>query len=102
MCCVCSDICAFVCVCVCIPQVKRLTDEAYANAKRILKKHEDKLHLLAKQLIEQETLTGEEVRKCLGLAEPVDKKPPQSLDDRKAAAVAAVAQKKSPLSAASS
>jgi cell division protease FtsH len=79
-------------------QVKRLTDEAYANAKMILKKHEDKLHLLAKLLIEQETLTGE-IRKCIGLAEPVDKKPPQSLDDRKAAALA---QKKSPLSAASS
>ena len=40
-----------------------MTDEAYANAKRILKKHEDKLHVLAKRLIEHETLTGEEVRR---------------------------------------
>ena len=44
-------------------EVKRLTDEAYLNAKRILKKHEDKLHLLAGALIEKETLTGEEVRR---------------------------------------
>jgi ATP-dependent metalloprotease len=58
-------------------EVKRLTDEAYSNAKRILKKHEDKLHLLANALIEKETLTGEEVRRILGLAEPVDKAEPQ-------------------------
>lgn len=31
-------------------EVKRLTDQAYQNAKKILKKHEDKLHLLAKHV----------------------------------------------------
>ncbi|EKX37093.1 hypothetical protein GUITHDRAFT_89772 [Guillardia theta CCMP2712] len=48
-------------------EVKRLTDQAYQNAKKILKKHEDKLHLLAKHLIDKETLTGDEVRALLGL-----------------------------------
>ena len=50
-------------------EVKRLTDEAYMNAKRILQKHEDKLHLLARALIEKETLTGQEVcwRVCLSV-----------------------------------
>ena len=41
--------------------MKRLTDEAYNNARRLLKKHEDKLHTLATALIEKETLTGQEV-----------------------------------------
>jgi cell division protease FtsH len=53
-------------------QVKRLTDQAYTNAKNLLKKHEDKLHKLAKLLTDKETLTGDEVREALGIA---NKKP---------------------------
>eukprot|EP00283_Hemiselmis_rufescens_P016734 CAMPEP_0173457450 /NCGR_PEP_ID=MMETSP1357-20121228/57759_1 /TAXON_ID=77926 /ORGANISM="Hemiselmis rufescens, Strain PCC563" /LENGTH=478 /DNA_ID=CAMNT_0014424751 /DNA_START=83 /DNA_END=1519 /DNA_ORIENTATION=+ len=53
-------------------EVKRLTDQAYSNAKEMLLKHEDKLHSLANALIERETLTGDEVREVLGLP-PVQK-----------------------------
>ncbi|EKX38208.1 hypothetical protein GUITHDRAFT_144422 [Guillardia theta CCMP2712] len=48
-------------------EIKRLTSQAYSNAKKILTQHEDKLHLLAQELIEKETLTGNEVRAILGL-----------------------------------
>jgi cell division protease FtsH len=54
-------------------QVKRLTDQAYNNAKALIKKHEDKLHKLAKLLTDKETLTGDEVREVLGIS---NKKPP--------------------------
>lgn len=48
-------------------EVKRLTDGAYDNAMRMLKENEDKLHVLAKLLIERETLSGDEIREVLGL-----------------------------------
>lgn len=47
------------------PQVNRLLAEAYSNAKNILKTHEKELHLLAKELLEKETLTGEQIRELL-------------------------------------
>lgn len=48
-------------------EVKRLTDQAYENAMCMLKENEDKLHMLAKHLIERETMTGDEIRDILGL-----------------------------------
>ena len=49
---------------------------AYDNAKAILRKHEDKLHVLAQELIKQETLTGDQVRHLIGLKEPQRKASP--------------------------
>jgi cell division protease FtsH len=46
-------------------EVKRLIDEAYAKAKAMLTKHIDKLHNLAKALLEYEMLTGEEIKNLL-------------------------------------
>jgi ATP-dependent metalloprotease len=57
-------------------EVKRLTSQAYDNAKAILRKHEDKLHVLAQELIKQETLTGDQVRHLIGLKEPQRKASP--------------------------
>lgn len=47
-------------------EVKRLTDQAYENAKRILVSHREKLDKLAQELIDKETLTGDQVRVILG------------------------------------
>jgi len=43
-------------------EVKKLTDASYKRAKDVLSKYHKQHHLLAKTLLEYETLTGEEVR----------------------------------------
>jgi cell division protease FtsH len=43
-------------------EVKRLVEEGYAEAKRILTEHIDQLHTLSKGLLEYETLTGDEIK----------------------------------------
>lgn len=48
-------------------EVRALVDKAYQRAKELLKANEDKLHLLAKELIKEETLSGEQIRKLLKL-----------------------------------
>jgi len=40
--------------------MKRILDTCYNSAKEILKTHEDKLHAVAKVLLEKEKITGEE------------------------------------------
>lgn len=46
-------------------EIKRIVDEAYQKAHRLLTKHRDHLELLAKTLLEFETLTGEEIHELL-------------------------------------
>jgi cell division protease FtsH len=46
-------------------EVRKIVDEGYATAKRILKKEKKKLDLLANGLLEYETLTGNEITKVL-------------------------------------
>jgi len=43
-------------------EVKKLTDDSYTRAKELLTKYSKQHHLLAKTLLEYETLTGDEVR----------------------------------------
>jgi len=43
-------------------EVKLIVQDAYQNAKKILREHESELHLLAKALLEYETLTAEEIK----------------------------------------
>ena len=43
-------------------EVKKLTDASYKRAKELLTKYSKQHHLLAKTLLEYETLTGDEVR----------------------------------------
>ena len=46
-------------------EVKRIVEEGYNFAKNILTLHIDQLHILAKTLIERETLSGKEIKNLL-------------------------------------
>jgi len=43
-------------------EVKKLCDDAYARAKHLITKHRDKLEVIAKALLEYETLDGDQVK----------------------------------------
>lgn len=47
------------------PQVKNLLSAAYARAKHVLRQHEKELHALAQELIDKETLTGQQIQELL-------------------------------------
>jgi cell division protease FtsH len=55
-------------------EVKLILDTCYKLAEKTLKEREKGLHLLAKELLERETLTGEEISNLLetGKIDPVD------------------------------
>ncbi|MGM0585330.1 MAG: ATP-dependent zinc metalloprotease FtsH [Pseudomonadota bacterium] len=53
-------------------EVRRLVDEGYETAKRILTEHRDEHERLAQGLLEYETLTGEEIFKVVR-GEPLDR-----------------------------
>ncbi len=62
-------------------EVRRLIDEGYETAKRILTEHSDEWERLAQGLLEYETLTGDEIRKVIAgepLDRPEDGAPPPS------------------------
>jgi cell division protease FtsH len=46
-------------------EIRALVDNGYARARDILTGQEDKLHLLAKAMLEYETLTGDEIKELL-------------------------------------
>src|SRR5262249_42180956 len=46
-------------------EVARIIDDCYRRAERILTEHLDQLHLLAKTLLDRETVDGDELRKLL-------------------------------------
>jgi cell division protease FtsH len=46
-------------------ETKRIVDTAYKAATKVLQDNKDKLHLLAKALLEYETLSGDEIKKIL-------------------------------------
>ena len=54
-------------------EIKAIIDTAYAKARKILTDNLDELHLLARGLLEYETLSGEEIRTVLR-GEPVIRK----------------------------
>ena len=70
-------------------EVKELVEEGYVLAEKILKKHLDGLHLLAKTLLEYETLTGTEIKDLLagkGINRPLEEdaeQAPKSTFDNK-------------------
>ena len=46
-------------------QVKKILNSAYERAQGIIRKHEDELHTLAKELLDKETLTGKQIKDLL-------------------------------------
>jgi cell division protease FtsH len=65
-------------------EIKKLVDEGYQKAKKILTENTDKLHELAKNLLLYETLTGDEIRDLILRSKPVNRKDDQDvLEDEK-------------------
>jgi cell division protease FtsH len=60
-------------------EIKRIVLENYERAKEIITQHLDRLHNLAKALLEKEVLAGEEIDHVLGLKPPPLESPPQDL-----------------------
>jgi cell division protease FtsH len=48
-------------------EVKSIVDQAYAKAKSLLQENVNKLKILSNALLEKEVLSGEEVKKLLGI-----------------------------------
>jgi cell division protease FtsH len=62
-------------------EVKTIVDSSYAQSKAILTEHRDQLELLARELMEKETLEAIEVRKLLNLPLPPSEAVPSSAAD---------------------
>ncbi|KZL20850.1 ATP-dependent zinc metalloprotease FtsH [Pseudovibrio axinellae] len=52
-------------------EVKSFVNQGYETANKLLREHEDQLHLVAQGLLEYETLSGDEIRKMLDGEQPV-------------------------------
>lgn len=52
-------------------EVKSFVNQGYETANKVLREHEDQLHLIAQGLLEYETLSGDEIRKMLDGEQPV-------------------------------
>jgi cell division protease FtsH len=53
-------------------EVKRLIDEASAEAKKLIEENRDKLEVLAKTLVEKETMDGRDVEELIKGAAAVE------------------------------
>jgi len=51
-------------------EVRRIIDDCYTTAKRLLTENEDKLHLMAEALIEFETITSDQIDDIMAGAKP--------------------------------
>ena len=57
-------------------EIKRMIDECYQRAKRLIQEHDDKLKLLSDRLLEKEVLNVEEVKQLIfGQAQPENANP---------------------------
>ena len=90
-------------------EIKRIIDEQYERAKKILQEHLDQLHVIAKQLILHEKITGEQFRALLEGTDPAevfpesetqkpeekqDETPAEQAEERSEAAAEPVAEEK--------
>ena len=51
-------------------EIKHIVDECYQRAKKLIQENQEKLKLLANTLLEKEVLSGEEIKRMLGLVTP--------------------------------
>jgi cell division protease FtsH len=79
-------------------EVRRLVQDGYDTAKRILTEKRDQLEMIAKGLLEFETLTGEELKGLLEGIQPTreDTTPPAATPPRGASAVPTAGHKPEP------
>jgi cell division protease FtsH len=60
-------------------EVRRITDECYAEARRLLRENRNKLDAIVAQLLERESLDEPEIYAAAGIARLVDKPSPTPL-----------------------
>ncbi|MDC1260757.1 ATP-dependent zinc metalloprotease FtsH [Pseudomonadota bacterium] len=66
-------------------EIRRISDEVYGDAKKLLKKHSKQLTNVAEALLEYETLNGEQIKDlCKGLKVTVSKKAEDNVEPPKA------------------
>ena len=73
-------------------EVRRIIDECYGEAKRLLTENEDKLHLMADALIEFETLLPEQIDDVMVGVKPRHPAPPKPSKDKKSGPEEAAAE----------
>ena len=56
-------------------EVKKLVDDAYARAEKLISENREKLETLAKALLEKESMDGRDIEELLGFAKPESEKP---------------------------
>jgi cell division protease FtsH len=66
-------------------EVKKLVDEAYARAEKLIGENREKLETLAKSLLEKESMDGRDIEELLGFAKPESEKPADADADGKSA-----------------
>jgi cell division protease FtsH len=52
-------------------EVRRITEECYAEARRLVRQHRDKLDAIVVRLLEQESLDEPELYAAAGIARPI-------------------------------
>jgi cell division protease FtsH len=57
-------------------EVRRITDECYAEARRLLRNNRDKLDAIVAQLLARESLDEPEIYAAAGIARSPDRHPP--------------------------
>jgi cell division protease FtsH len=62
-------------------EVKKIVENAYQRAKKILDENRDKLKLLVERLLEKEVLDSEEAKRIIGLAPSPDEPDTQNLQE---------------------
>ncbi len=75
-------------------EVKKLVDEGYQRAKKILNEKIEDLHKLAKNLLLYETLTGDEIRDLILKNKPVERSKDEDFtEDEKDSALGSIGLK---------
>jgi len=59
-------------------EVRRIVDEQYALARRLIEANKDKIEAMTKALLEWETIDSEQIKDIMENREPRPPKPPQS------------------------